>query len=48
MIFSGIITEIALKNRRFIYATNSELYISQRWKIGITGILQKKAIINDK
>ena len=28
--------------RRFIYAKNSELYMNQRWKIAITGILQKK------
>ena len=30
MIFYGIITEIALKNHRFIYAPNSELYMNQR------------------
>ena len=41
MVFCGINTEIALKNRNFIYATKSELYMSQRWKISITGILQK-------
>ena len=40
MIFYGIITEIALKYRRFSYA--KELYMNQRWKIAITGILQKK------
>ena len=42
MIFYGINTEISLKNCRFIYATNSELYMNQRWKIAIIGILQKK------
>ena len=42
--FYGIITEIAPKYRRFSYAKNSELYMNQRWKIAITGILQKTTI----